>query len=827
VVVLASAGAVAQTAAPVPGTEFSIPTGYTAHHSIDLGGRINNTNGSPAMYDTLVNEHSGPRILGETLELRALPNSEKPQLVDSLKAFGSGFGGDPYNFAKVDAYKGKAWEFSGLFRRDRQYFDYNLLGNPNIVPGTMPIGSSSAPSGSIPWGRVNHSSRMYNTVRRMTDTNVTLFPLSTFTFRAGYSQNVLQGTSLIPAYTIMKYDALLQQNQRNSNDDFMAAIDWKPIRGTRVTFEEQIDHWKGNSSVALDPNGFMAQEADGTKVYLGNWDNQTPYASSACTAGAMGGGTVFSAPKTSGGLPIINPACSVVTSYLRSQPTRVLIPTEMLRFQSSSVKNITMNGDVRYTRANMNMPNYYESVQGLEAMSGTTPAITSILYNGGHASAKRAVVSADYGIIWQATKAFTLEDSVNFSSAQQPGSSIIPIPATLQNGTGTANQTINYSGAQSSGNAQALPHGINGTLTANYFGQSFLTNNLTANWDLDPRTRLGLTYHYSDHKIGQGVPHGGEMQETDPVSGTVEIVENAGILNAAFRPTTNWEINGSVEIGYADNAFTSVSPRQSKQYRVHTMYKPKSWATISGAFNDRERHNNTSNNEEAAINYGPLQHEDHFRIAAVNATLAPNEHYGFDLGYTYTEVYSATNICFASGATATLPGAATLTGNGTPNVCPGVFARGSTTVLTDYFARDFQKAPTNFGSIGVHLSPVDKVQTGIGYRVSSVSGSRFFNDARDVNGSMNSVYQSPYVNFAYTMHPGFVWKAEYNFYGYGEGGPSGAPLCSIGANAVSTTATVVPCSNFSNTGMTEPTSGLTGARTFHANNVLLGFHYEF
>ncbi len=41
----------------------------------------------------------------------------------------------------------------------------------------------------------------------------------------------------------------------------------------------------------------------------------------------------------------------------------------------------------------------------------------------------------------------------------------------------------------------------------------------------------------------------------------------------------------------------------------------------------------------------------------------------------------------------------------------------------------------------------------------------------DVNGSLVSTYQSPFVNLAYTMHPGLIWKAEYNFYGYGEGGP--------------------------------------------------------
>ncbi|MFY9910006.1 MAG: hypothetical protein WAK56_09200, partial [Candidatus Sulfotelmatobacter sp.] len=124
------------------------PDGYTLHESIDLGGHVANIDGSGAMYDTLVNEQSGPRILGETYELRALPQT-KNTIVDRLKLFASGLGGDPYDVAKLDLSKGALYEFSGLFRRDRQYFDYNLLGNPNLPPGqSIPIGPAAAPTGA-------------------------------------------------------------------------------------------------------------------------------------------------------------------------------------------------------------------------------------------------------------------------------------------------------------------------------------------------------------------------------------------------------------------------------------------------------------------------------------------------------------------------------------------------------------------------------------------------------------------------------------------------------------------------------------------------------
>ena len=97
-----------------------------------------------------------------------------------------------------------------------------------------------------------------------------------------------------------------------------------------------------------------------------------------------------------------------------------------------------------------------------------------------------------------------------------------------------------------------------------------------------------------------------------------------------------------------------------------------------------------------------------------------------------------------------------------------------------------------------------------------------------MNGSLVSTYESPYVDIAYSMRPSLIWKAQYNFYGYGEGGPSGPQYCSLSTSA---TSTVLPCTSFTGvtgvTGLTGPAQGETAPRNFHANNVVLGVHYEF
>jgi hypothetical protein len=325
----------------------------------------------------------------------------------------------------------------------------------------------------------------------------------------------------------------------------------------------------------------------------------------------------------------------------------------------------------------------------------------------------------------------------------------------------------------------------------------------------------------------------------------VQIHENGGIFNAALRPTDNWDVNGTVEVLYDDNAFTPVGARQTKHYRVHTLYRPRPWATLSGAFNDLERHNNT-NNAQVDIAAGgkyvaPIDHVDHTRIVSLGANLAPSEHYGLDLNYAYSDVYTATNTCYTYGATgASYPGAAQAPQTSVPSgvfangVCNFNTARGNSTAYGDWYARDFMDAPTQYGSVALALSPIDKIHSNLGYRISSVNGTRLYNDARDVAGSLVSTYQTPFVNVAWTLHPGLILKADYNFYGYGEGGPSGAAYCATtpaaSTSAAAAAITAIPCNSSAitgPTGLTESSSGLTAPRNFHANNVTLALHYDF
>jgi hypothetical protein len=219
---------------PVPGD--NIRYGYVIHQSIDLGGHIADYSGSGAVYDTMVNLQSGPRILAQSLSLQAVDPSHA-LLFDHLSTNSFGYGGDPNNVSLLNVEKGKIYNLRGSFRRDRQYFDYDLLANPLIPPASNPF---------VP---VLDSTHLYNTVRRMTDLDLTLAPLSPVSVRLGYNRIVSEG----PSYSTIHVgtEAQLLQSFRNSTDTWTAGIDWRANKRSTVSYDEFITHYKGDTNWQL------------------------------------------------------------------------------------------------------------------------------------------------------------------------------------------------------------------------------------------------------------------------------------------------------------------------------------------------------------------------------------------------------------------------------------------------------------------------------------------------------------------------------------------------------------------------------------------------
>src|SRR5581483_2725503 len=67
-----SGGAPASSTAGPEGKDIS---GYHVEQSIEFGYRFTDLNGSGQMYNTLINQQEGPRLLDQTLSMHSLENS--------------------------------------------------------------------------------------------------------------------------------------------------------------------------------------------------------------------------------------------------------------------------------------------------------------------------------------------------------------------------------------------------------------------------------------------------------------------------------------------------------------------------------------------------------------------------------------------------------------------------------------------------------------------------------------------------------------------------------------------------------------------------------
>ncbi|HUA91008.1 MAG TPA: hypothetical protein VL991_00500 [Terracidiphilus sp.] len=775
-----TAPAAAQNANPsntAPSKDNGETKSYDVRESYDVGGRIVERSGSGAMYDTLVNMQSGPRILNSTLEVHALPGA-KHTIFDNLFENSGGYGGDPNDMSTLRMSKGKLYDFNGMFRRDRQYFDYNLLGNPLVPSGLV--------SNGYTYPQIGYAPHLFNTVRRMTDVNLTLLPISKVSFRANYSQNINQGPTFSSIH--IGAEALLQQFWRNSSDSWLGAVDWKPFHGTTLTVEEVLTHYKGDTSWQFGGQTGLAL-ANGTAVSIG-FDNVTAVgavsASTGCSV-AKGQAAIVNGAVTPA---IANPCVNGYLQYTRSQPMRTIFPTEAFRFQSSTINNVQMTGRFMYTGANMNMPAYNEYFNGLESRvtanvytpgvsKGAAPtawctvtknaagAITA--YNDclststitGSGKAQRINVSADYGIVWQISRAFSVSEQFDFENFRQPAIS-------------TISEVDQYSSSMLT--APVFTGAASLTTPANYLGQRTESNRVTGEWEATDWLKLSLGYHYRARTLNFIQSVATDALATGRNYGYNDN-ENSGLFGVALRPNAQWRINGSVETGWANDVYVPVSPRQFQAYQIRTTYKPKNWAVLSGAYSDMERRDN-------AANVGYMAHNRSF---ATNASLAPSEYYSLDLSYGYLDVYSRAINCFVD-TVAAAPADSTPMPIGL--ACGN--AVNSATSTTAFYGTSRYDAPTQYGSAGIVLTPVKHFQSAIGYRVNAVDGTTELLNPLAPTGTLQSKYQSPYFDINWKLKPSWALKGDWNYYGYGEDGGIGP---------------------------TDP-------RNFHGNMYTLGLHYE-
>ena len=383
-----------------PATEPAqkIVGGYLVHQTVELGGRIvANKEGSDAMWSTMVNQSTGLRVISHELEMHSV-NPSKTPFFDTLTSSSFGYGGDPYDVSRLNISKGRIYDFAGSFRRDRNYFDYNLLANSLLGPNALVAEPDSL--------------HLFNTVRHNTDTMLTLLPLSRVSFRAGFNHGTHEGPSYTSAHD--GGDVQLLQWFRNASDTYTGGVDVKVARRTTVSYDQFYVFYKGDSTFELAGANYPILNGNGQTESLG----VDTLATATCGSGANKTTEIYNG--------YANPYCSGTTAMSQVAPTRTTFPTEQLRFSSHYWNRIDMNGRVTYSGGVSNVNSFNETFTGLLTRTFTRQEIdTGGLANGQFAHNKRVNVNADYGIEAELSKYVSISDAFKYWDFRVPGSNAV------------------------------------------------------------------------------------------------------------------------------------------------------------------------------------------------------------------------------------------------------------------------------------------------------------------------------------------------------------------------------------------------------------------
>jgi hypothetical protein len=695
--------------------------GYMVHQSIELGARITSTSGSTAMWDTLVNQEKGAggRILGQSLELRSVDPAKTP-FFDTLTTFSTGYGGDPYDMSRMNVSKGRLYNFAGSFRRDRNYFDYNLLANSLL---------STASAATPALVTENDSLHLFNTVRHNTDTMLTLLPLSMVSFRAGFNHGTHEGPSYTTAHD--GGDVQLFQWFRNASDTYTGGVDVKLAKRTTVSYDQFYVLYKGDTSYSIAGNIFPTLGGNGITESLG----VDTLATATCGTGANKTAEVVNGTA--------NPYCSGTIAQNQWAPTRTAFPTEQFRFSSHYWDRVTMNGRVLYSGATGNVNNYANTFNGLNSRGDLRTASTvGALPDGHFADTKRVNMNADYGIEAVIDKHISVSDAFDYWNFRASGNTSYAL--TEQTGT-AATSILTTTG---------LTTATTTTSASSLLNQKIFSNTAMAIATIMPQFKLSGGWRYKTREI------------VDP-GDDLTWHENWLLLGAVVQPSHLFRVNvnydqmsaKSATAATITNTFTREAPDKSYHIRVRATVKPAKWIDFAVTGNDY-----SAKNDDPFVNH--LEHNHDFSFGA---SVHPADQFSLDFNYAYDDVYSKTDLCYIFTATAAYPLPPGAANSGT---CVNSAANpdGSPSL---YLGTGKYDAPANFFSGSVNYAPAKNVRLNGGIRLNNVNGSAEELNPLMVPGALQSHYLTPFADAEYKIAQQWAWHGNWTRSEYTEQGPQG------------------------------------------------------
>ena len=700
---------------PVAPPAEKIVGGYQVHQMIELGGRITDKGGSDAMWSTMVNQTTGMRVIGQSLEMHSIDSSKTP-FFDSLSTNSVGYGGDPYDVSYLKMSKGRLYDFNGSFRRDRNYFDYNLLANSLLGPTAL-----------VPEPDSLH---VFNTVRRNTDTLLTLFPVSAFHVRVGYNHGTHEG----PTFTTQHGggDVQLSQWFRNASDTYTGGVDVNVARRTTLSYDQFFVLYKGDTTFRLAPTPFTL--SDGTPVSLG----VDTLATATCGTGAAKTLEVVNG--------IANPYCSGTTAMNLVSPTRTTFPTEQLRFASHYWDRLSMNGRVAYSGDTDNVNNFNQTFTGLLARTFSRQEIdTGGLGSGRMAHNKRISVNGDYGVVAELGKYLSISDAVNFWDFRTTGSN--SVVSQVWAGTATTKPPLSMFTPLSS-----LTPTTTTTPISTFLNQKNIGNTVLGTVTVSPQVKLSAGWRFNSRNISDYGPDDLTWHQNWLLLGMVMQPSPITRFNLNYDQMSMKAANSATP----SNTYTREAPNKTYHLRARTTMKPDKYVNFAITGNGF-----WGKNDDPLVNH--LEHNYDLSFAT---QIVPTETVSFDFNIARDVVYSRTDLCYLSSATQTPYGDS----NGGTCVPTATNTTATSNLL---LGNGYYNAPSTFISGAINWAPYKRLHLNGGAHVTTVSGQAELLSPLQVPGALTSQRMSPFADFQFNIAPQWAWHANWDHQGYSDSGGYG------------------------------------------------------
>ena len=703
--------------------------GYETHFAFEFGGRSVAETGNRDVYSTFVNLQSGVRLMDNSLDMHSVGHNGF--LFDDFSESAFGLGGDPNEVVRLRMSKHKWYNFSGSWRRDLNFFDYNLLGNP-----LNPINNNP----SVP---IKVSTDLLDLSRKMMDLNLTLRPESSLQFQVGYSRYDNGGYSTTTVHE--GTEALLAQPWQDKSDAYRFGVAWRPAERTRVSFDEFYTRNKSETGDVL--NSFPYSLSNGTGVNLGvSFGNASPCATPFLPSG------------------FVTPSCNLYTGYSDYAPYYTDIPTEQLGFETNYFRRLHINGRASYTGAKTHLPQSDETFNGLTSRGPYVQDVTT-----GTALIKQITTSADGGLSYELTERASLDDQFRWYDYRIPGaasfvqsylfaanalgnpnsfpSATCPPPYTSTTGcpshtaSSSADQTATsysmFQGQNQKRNTIELHYQIAKNLTG-YAGYRFERQDIAIDGDTASVASYFPTLPNRGGCTEKPVNGVCQLASSSVSTAGVQINSHTGLAGLAAQPIKGLRLNADAEITYADNVFDNIMARHQQAYRGKALYSPKDWLHLNASANIREM-------RDLAAGLGNLEHNRSFSFGAVFPFTTK---WGLDFSYTYNNFLSNLNICFSETPT---PAYASTT-----PFCPA----GYLTALSYY--RDVD----HFGSGNVVFKPIARATISAGYTITSTQGSTLLLNPLAPLGPVAVNYHLPTASVAFNLAKHVTFKGGWNLFDY-------------------------------------------------------------